>query len=389
MSESDFPVTVSATSAEADHVDDLATVVREITAYAKTTTGENLQRYSAVLDFAFRNFAQLLNAKQLREMVGGGSQTTAQAAIKQFRENLQRKLKHRLDMGADIPGHVSTLASELIGQIWSAARREAKDEFDADLAEAKTEVELAKSTAARAQADLSEAKRELEELSQAQLALSTEVDVLKEALRDAQANNTELAHQREKDQTEIERLQGDLDRMANEARRSAVAHSEALAAADTRFQAAAAQHRENIAQLGRRHDAAMERLTKSADADRYKLDKVTSELSETTLLLARTQRDAALDRERLSVVTGEVARHQQEGDRLQASLAAAEKRNEALETLLLAKGFDHAALIKWLQEGADSALPGLAGTEALVAGAVLHQIDRLRAAATPAKGGKS
>ena len=378
-----------AATAAGEHVDDAATVLREISAYAKTTAGDNLQRYSAVQDFAFRNFAQMLNAKQLREMVGSGSQTTAQAAIKEFRESLQKKLKHRLNMGTEIPEHLGTLASELIGQIWSAARDAGQHDFELDRKDCQRQVAEASEKAALSESDRESALRQLDEMAQAQRGLRADIEALSEALRAATSSRDQLERQRDAQLATIDHMQGDIDRLLGEARRSDLAHAEALAVADARIQNNISQHRENIAQLGRRHDAAMDRLTKSADADRAKLEKVSAELADTTLLLARVQRDAALDRERFAVMTNDVVRLQAEGERLQAALASSESRNQSLETLLLAKGFDHDGLIKWLQAGADSALPGLAGTEALVAGAVLHQIERLRVAAKPAsKAGK-
>jgi hypothetical protein len=75
----------------------------ELVQFARAQVGEFAERYRAILRRAFSAHTLVLNGKQLRDLAGGGSQTTAQRAIDEFRAELAAQFSHRVRLGADVP----------------------------------------------------------------------------------------------------------------------------------------------------------------------------------------------------------------------------------------------------------------------------------------------
>ena len=65
----------------------------------------------------------------MRELAGGGSQTTAQRTITAWRQDLSRKLAMRVRLGAQLPDDVLQAANGIMEALWMRARDGAAQEY--------------------------------------------------------------------------------------------------------------------------------------------------------------------------------------------------------------------------------------------------------------------
>ena len=191
----------------------------ELVQFARAQVGEFAERYRAILRRAFSAHTLVLNGKQLRDLAGGGSQTTAQRAIDEFRAELAAQFSHRVRLGADVPQPLISGATDLLEKLWVLARDEAGQQFDedrrhlqaqADQASARSmELEAAREQQARElaarNADLASARdaltRQTHELAQARSSLEAEVQARQQdhARHQAQCAQLEQFGQRVRD----------------------------------------------------------------------------------------------------------------------------------------------------------------------------------------------
>lgn len=162
MSESPYPAGPSARLMSPDLVQ-----------FARSQVGEYPDRYRAILRRAFAAHTLVLNAKQLRELAGGGSQTTAQRAIDEFRADLAAKLSNRLRLGAGVPESLVQDATHLIEALWALAREQAAQQFDEERNAFQTKADLAHARIAELQLAREQLGQRLSESEQA-LALARE-----------------------------------------------------------------------------------------------------------------------------------------------------------------------------------------------------------------------
>lgn len=116
-------------------------------------------RYDRLLDFAFRAHGQTLNASVLRQLAGGGSQTTAQDAINRYRTKLSSALAQRVSFGTEIPPALAETLNGVATELWDLAVSKAAAEFDGQRSQLAAERDTALRNA-QAATDTMDAQRE-------------------------------------------------------------------------------------------------------------------------------------------------------------------------------------------------------------------------------------
>ena len=254
-------------------------------AFAASCTGDYADCYQEILSEAFTSYGLILNAKQLRELAGGGSQTTAQRCITAWRQDLSRKLAMRVRLGAQVPDDVLQAANGLIESLWMQARDRASQEYDQDRSELQAAQADSAARLAESQQELLQARGELDQAKalvtakDAQLeALRVEIiaanDRLAQAARDfeqerraraeqaVQARSAQEALERELRESEArsEQLRADLVRTQSEASqrfdRMLVEHREAVSSVQRTCDARLAEKDTQIRKLQARVEAA-------------------------------------------------------------------------------------------------------------------------------------
>lgn len=94
-----------------------------LTEFARATTGSYPERYARILDEAFSRHQLMLPASTLRALANGGSFTTAQAAVDQFRDRLHKALAAKIEFGPEIPPAIAAKLSTAVGDIWAECKR--------------------------------------------------------------------------------------------------------------------------------------------------------------------------------------------------------------------------------------------------------------------------
>jgi hypothetical protein len=235
-------------------------------AFAASCTGDYADCYQEILSEAFTSHGLILNAKQLRELAGGGSQTTAQRCITAWRQDLSRKLAMRVRLGAQVPDDVLQSANGLLETLWMQARDRANQEYDQDRSELQAAQVDSAARLAESQQELLQARGELDQAKalvtakDAQLeALRAEIiaanDRLAQAARDFEQERRARTEQAEQARTAQDALEREL--------REAEARSEQLRAdlvrtqseASQRFDRMLVEHREAVSSVQRTCDA--------------------------------------------------------------------------------------------------------------------------------------
>lgn len=102
----------------------------------RLAAGSYRERHEALLRGAWEQESMILNAKQVRELAGGGSQTTAQQAIDAFRASLAASdAKRFAALSGSVPDDVLRRCEELFSLLWQCAQEGAHAQFDEQRAE--------------------------------------------------------------------------------------------------------------------------------------------------------------------------------------------------------------------------------------------------------------
>jgi chromosome segregation ATPase len=253
--------------------------------FAASRTGEFALRYGEILAEAFSRHGLILNAKQLRELAGGGSQTTAQYAIDDWRQGLSERLATRVRLGAQVPEEVLQAANSLLEALWIQAREHAGQEFELDRAqheaaqketgtrlaairqevlEARGELERAKELVADRDAQLRELRSEItqarEDLAQAARDLQQERQARAEQASQARQAHQALERSVQDAQAQCEQLRQDMTRAQKDAAqrhdRMLVEHREAVSSVQRACDARLAERESQMKALQSRLEAA-------------------------------------------------------------------------------------------------------------------------------------
>lgn len=288
-------------------------------AAAQGFSGDYSQRYAALLKHAFSTYAVLLNAKQLREAIGGGGQDTAQRAIDTFRADLRERFSQRIAFDAPLPDDVAAAANEAISALWTAAAAAGKQHFDVDRAAFEARAQDAEARASEALAQCQGLQQRLREADDAQKSaeaqlgelraraagMRAELDSTRQSLAVAEAS---AARERQESAASLEALRARLAEVE-------AAGAAAAAQAAARFDRLLLEHREALNRAQRLHETEVGRLVRERDAARSEAAQATSAAADERLTRARLE-------QRLAGMSADLERVTQERDAFQAAALA-------------------------------------------------------------------
>ena len=291
-----------------------------LVAFASTVAGDYRSRYQRILERAFSEYFLLLNAKQLRELAGGGSQGTAQDEIDRFRDQMHARLRFRLTLDEDVPKSLSEGATTLFNELWALARGQALSHFDSERNQLGAKFE---ELTAAAEASQRQARGLAEQVQSLQAALQTaeeklrhvagERDAAREEVRTLGIQITEL--QRELKSAETRLLQAH-----DEAQRAAKAAAQ-------RLDEMVRETRERLATTAREHSAEVTRLTGERDAAARERDKAREERATADIERARAEQRAAGAEEAVRAAQARTAAVEDQLAKAAAELKDAEQRS--------------------------------------------------------------
>lgn len=185
------------------------------------------ERYAKVLDEAFFAHKVLLNASNLKQIVGGGSGTTAQRSVEEFKFRLHERLNYSIDLGANVPQEIASKFANALDAFWGYLREEAKGHWETERAELLKQVGKAQTKQIEAEekmlataADLTKAKSDL---GQAAIDLGGARSAIELAVSETAAvrHQLEISNQAAQQwQGQAVQLQGQLTEQANRSERA-------------------------------------------------------------------------------------------------------------------------------------------------------------------------
>jgi hypothetical protein len=195
-------------------------------------------RYDRLLDHAFRLDGRQLNVKQLRDLAGGGSATTAQDALNRFRRRLLQRHGAHIEFDAQVPPALATALGDVGLKLWLQAQQHARGEFEDERHQCAIAVQNAERDAQALRATMETQVERIADLT--------------ERLRRAEARGEQLEHDLAAQKQRAAQMQASLEeRLAHavaladenrqEAGRALAAASEAKAALHGFEQAAVAE----------------------------------------------------------------------------------------------------------------------------------------------------
>lgn len=106
------------------------TIPDSLYTFALATVGSYPTRYDRILEEAFSRYKLMLGANQLRQIAGGGSNTTAQDAVDRFRTRIHKSISSRIDFGEAIPEEIASRMSSVMSDLWASCMKSSSMEFD-------------------------------------------------------------------------------------------------------------------------------------------------------------------------------------------------------------------------------------------------------------------
>lgn len=347
---------------------------QELAVYAKTLTGPYPERYEKILTRAFLVYGEILPARPLREIAGGGTHGTAQHAVDKWIRDLHAKVKYRITSRSDVPPSLVAMFEEALPRMWDLAHQEASREFDAERDGAKRRyTALENEFHIRAQELnatielLGGVRNQLAAAQERINFMGAEIERLEAALTRAHADQATTAE----------------DKLKLEAKLGA-AHAE-LSQERMRFESRLAeQEREFTAKLsaeverGRREvnniQSQAEKTIFALQAEKRELqlarDKAVKESTEAEIARARAERDAAELRQQASAANEAVAAAQKEKDDAQTSLREQQAVMGFMKddlALARSKAIDTSMLLQWVLDGLPAEIPDMHPSLAAIA----------------------
>jgi chromosome segregation ATPase len=327
--------------------------------YAAAALGSFPVRYEQILERAFTDHKMILNASMLRELAGGGSNTTAQESIEKFRSKLSAATGDLIRFGPQVPEEIATRMSSVMTDLWIQSKKIAGEDFQEERLAMTELIEKHKDLAHELQiqcSQLTDAQAQsLVAFEQAKLALDLQVTQLTADLssqsQSAQAllsENKDLIHALDKHKSSALILSSSLEQAKSQLQTALLHHAQEKDAMRQQFTL-------QVQDLQRENSATTQRLLKERDAARSAEAKERSTNTELTIASAKNEQ--------------KLFSAQQSLDRLQQELdsANAQKSNlkaDVSEIKVFTRGLQEA--LAEVQSKLDKALAELAASEKLV-----------------------
>lgn len=287
----------------------------DVMRFAGTVVGSFRERYDQILARGFSEHALIPNAKQLRELAGGGSQSTAQQAIDEFRASLRDRLSFKLPIGEDVPAEVADAAAKAAMANWAFASSAARAQFEEDRKAVEEQVRAAAVERGVLEASLADLTAQLAAARHAFADRQRALDEVSSKLVATGREKVEIQAQLDLEIAEKQRslaLIADLESRLRAAQGLATA---AAAQAAERFDRMLREHREAMGVASREHADEISRLSKDRDGAARERDAARSERATADIERARAEQRAAGLQE-------QVAALQREAEDLRGALAA-------------------------------------------------------------------
>lgn len=305
--------------------------------FALATVGPYPARYDKILDEAFSAYKLMLGANTLRQIAGGGSNSTAQDAVDRFRTKLHKSLSTRIEFGADIPAEVSAQMSAAMVELWVACVKVAAGEFNQER-EAMAQA-MAKSVASEQDALASsnvrgeriiELEHDLRGVTDRIESLLVEISGLKDVQRESDARNVQLMASLDARQLDVNRLESQLQDAQSQHKAAAIAHLSDKTTLKQEFNS-------QISELKREQEIAIERIIKERDSARNTEARERSAHAETTIKLARIEQRLSQATEQVNSSHQALVREQESSVLLRDEMMQLKTRIEVLTRELTLK----------------------------------------------------
>lgn len=323
-------------------------VPADLVAFAAQVTGDFPTRYHQILRRAFQDHVLILNAKQLRELAGGGSHTTAQRCIEEFMVSLKAVLGKRISFAAEIPAEVTALASEAIGTLWAEACQRAATSFEDEKAALQRDLELSTAKAQSLSRECAELGEIAEVAKSAAQSLRTTLHAEQQAHAESVKREQSLAGElnaanqaRSGLEASLAQSRLEVERVAAESK-SAIDQARAEAAA--RFDKMLLEHREAMSLQARTHESTIKAVERERSALALKVSERDDELVKLRVDSARLDQQLGDSRAALSQSQGELEALRAKVQSLLEAAAAAKAEMAGLSARVEELGSENQAL---------------------------------------------
>lgn len=261
-------------------------------------------RYAEILEYGFRQYLWIPNVKALRDVAGGGSASTAQAAIQSFLAEIQRKSGHKVAFSAEVPQQLADRLGQVVLEIIRDAGTQASAAFDAERAAINEQLSTAQSQLQAAQEMREASATRIADLTGQVASLQATAQSREHAIEELNRRNEDTARLADSLRQEVARLTGVADELKEQLARAA---SEAVNERDSMRKA----HMLALDQVRTESKQREAGLTSQAEALRGQLEaknaQLNSQAKEAALLAAQMEqckadlgtanaaKDAALD----------------------------------------------------------------------------------------------
>lgn len=293
--------------------------------YALATVGPYPARYDQIMDEAFTKYQLMLSTTALRQVAGGGSNSTAQEAVERFRLKLHKSLSSKIEFGADIPPDVAARMNATMSELWLACLKLASVEYEGDRqrlesvasgalareADALAQVQTIQDSLAKEQSEHTQTRVLVEESNAREASAWTKADELTSQLNDAIASHAAEILRMQQDAREKAALLLACETTVTELR----GRLSELATAQDREKAEMRQEfRLHISDQRRSHEAETSKAQQTRDKLAAELNAERSQNIEATLKMARLDQKLSITLEGLAKAQETLAKLQSEYD---------------------------------------------------------------------------
>ena len=278
--------------------------------FALATVGPYPLRYDKILNEAFSQYGLMLTGNTLRQIAGGGSNSTAQEAVERFRAKLHKTLSTRIEFGADIPQEVSAQMSSVMSNLWTACIKTATQEFTEERDRIALEIKEAHGHEQDAKVRLDQCQQRLAALEQELLTAGDLNTSLQANIHQAHATQVETDSKNTQLQADLRARDLAADRLHTLLNDSKAQRKEDVAAFESTKEGLKQDFRAQISELKREQEAALGCSIKERDAARTAEARERSAHAETAIKLARTEQRLSQVQEQLSNSTTALEREQ-------------------------------------------------------------------------------
>lgn len=306
----------------------------QLVTFALATTGTYSARYDQILETSFFQFQLWLSAVSLRQLAGGGSNTTAQEAIDRFRAKLHKTVSSRIEFGAEIPEEVASRINTAMTEVWTACLGVASANFSQERQQLTQETMQHLNQAQDALAQLADAKMQatqleerLESSHQTTSQMQVRLDGFALALEQSRKTVEELNFDLRGRTTELAQA-------VSELAQSKAINREQLSEFQSEKSALTLDLKSQMNDLKRGHQQVIERLSKDLMQARGSESRERAFHAETSIRLAKTEQKLSQATDAIAILDATMLEKQSHISRLEDEVMAFRKNDQELRQQL-------------------------------------------------------